>query len=220
MIISIHQPNYIPHPGFFDKISKSDVFVLFDDVQYTKGGYQNRVRITEPIRNNPIWLTVPVQNASFKLTEDILISYDMKWIDSHVSKISKLNVADHNKLLIDKICSHVSRKHKYLVDLNVPIINFFVEHFKFNSKILMSSDICMSNKSRNATEKIIDICMKLGASKYLSGLSGHSYIDFNLFELNNIKLKFQDDSDQILKKLELNAIGDSGKMPYSVIQYL
>ena len=45
MIIFVHQPEYIPWLGFFDKLARCDVFVIYDDAQYVHGGYQNRNRI-------------------------------------------------------------------------------------------------------------------------------------------------------------------------------
>jgi len=57
--VAIHQPNYLPWLGYFHKIARADIFVFLDDVQYTKGGYTNRVRILSP--NGPRWLTVPVR---------------------------------------------------------------------------------------------------------------------------------------------------------------
>jgi hypothetical protein len=58
MIVAIHQPNYLPWLGYFAKIARADVFVFLDDVQYTKGGYTNRVQILAEA--GPRWLTVPV----------------------------------------------------------------------------------------------------------------------------------------------------------------
>ena len=44
MKIAIHQPEHFPYMGFFQKMKAADVFVILDDVQYTKGNFQNRNR--------------------------------------------------------------------------------------------------------------------------------------------------------------------------------
>jgi hypothetical protein len=58
VIIAIHQPNYLPWLGYFHKIARADVFVLLDDVQFSKNSYSNRVRVLQD--GTPRWLTLPV----------------------------------------------------------------------------------------------------------------------------------------------------------------
>lgn len=59
MIVAIHQPNFLPWLGYFDKIARADLFVFLDNAQFTKNSYINRVRIMGPA--GPRWLTVPVK---------------------------------------------------------------------------------------------------------------------------------------------------------------
>jgi hypothetical protein len=59
MIVAIHQPQFMPWLGYFDKMDQPDYFVLLDNVQYKKNEWQNRNRIKSP--QGPQWLTVPVQ---------------------------------------------------------------------------------------------------------------------------------------------------------------
>lgn len=58
MKVAIHQPNYLPWLGYFYKIAHTDIFIFLDDVQYTKGGYTNRVQVLSP--KGQRWLTIPV----------------------------------------------------------------------------------------------------------------------------------------------------------------
>ena len=68
MIISIHQPNFLPWLGYFYKIAASDMFIVLDDVQYTKNSYINRSQIKTP--QGCLWLTVPVHaSLSNKIIE-------------------------------------------------------------------------------------------------------------------------------------------------------
>ena len=60
--VAIIQSNYIPWRGYFDLIDDVDVFIFYDDVQYTKNDWRNRNRIKTP--QGPPWLTVPVGAAS------------------------------------------------------------------------------------------------------------------------------------------------------------
>ena len=60
MILTAHQPVYLPWLGLFHKIALSDAFVWFDDVQYQKRDWNNRNKIKT--NSGPAWLTVPVHN--------------------------------------------------------------------------------------------------------------------------------------------------------------
>ena len=87
MIVSIHQPNYLPWLGFFDKIKQSDYFVIFDNVQFPRGknhfGHRNRIKTN----NSTIWLTVPLLGKSdLKDFNKIEINYN-GWQEKHLSLI-------------------------------------------------------------------------------------------------------------------------------------
>ena len=60
MIVAGHQPNYLPWLGFFDKMRRSDIFIIEDDVQYGHNGFVNRNRIKT--QHGAKWLTVPVEH--------------------------------------------------------------------------------------------------------------------------------------------------------------
>ena len=67
MIVTIHQPNYLPYLGFFDKMEKADIFVIHDDSQFSRQDFHHRNRIR--IRSGGTWLTVPVQKAEIPINE-------------------------------------------------------------------------------------------------------------------------------------------------------
>ncbi|MBP9812779.1 WbqC family protein, partial [Candidatus Gracilibacteria bacterium] len=85
MICSIHQPNYIPYLGLFDKLKASDIFVFYDTAQYTKGDYHNRNTIKGP--NGPILLSLPVQvSLGQKITE---AKFDARILEKHKKSIQE-----------------------------------------------------------------------------------------------------------------------------------
>jgi hypothetical protein len=89
MIVGIHQPNYLPYLGFIDKLSKSDVFIIYDDAQFNKGDFQHRNRIR--IYHGWKWLTVPVEKKhvpinQIKIKNDIEV-HNVKWQETHYNEI-------------------------------------------------------------------------------------------------------------------------------------
>ena len=81
MIVAIHQPHYLPWLRYMHKMASCDVFVLLDDTQYEKNGWQNRNKIKGP--NGPILLTVPVRHASFRPICEVEINPQTAWQEKH-----------------------------------------------------------------------------------------------------------------------------------------
>lgn len=86
-VAGILQPGYLPWLGFFDQLFRSDVFVIYDDVQYDKNGWRNRNRIKTP--QGPLWLTVPVltKGKSGQLVCETMINNNENWRVKHLNAI-------------------------------------------------------------------------------------------------------------------------------------
>ena len=99
MIGVILQPNYIPWRGYFDLINRADIFVFFDDVQYTKRDWRNRNIVRH--EKGPQWVTVPVITKGLRgqLIKDARIDNSLPWREKHWNLIkhcySKANHFEH-----------------------------------------------------------------------------------------------------------------------------
>ena len=87
MKVCIHQPNYLPWLGFFNKVAQSDTYVVFDDVQYPRGkDWANRNQIKT--NNGKLWLTIPVIGKSeLRQWKDIEIA-NSGWNRKHIANIN------------------------------------------------------------------------------------------------------------------------------------
>ncbi len=190
MIVSVHQPHYLPWPGFFHKVGKSDCFVFLDRVQYERRGFQNRNKIRRP--NSWMWLTVPVKNKGLfeqKICE-VEIDYTYDWRQKHLKSI-KMNYARAPFFCdLEKYFKKIySSRWQYLMDLNVHLIQFFLKYLEINTPIYYESKLKTTQKN---TDRIIEICEKLGADTYLSGVGARAYLDEEKFRQARIKLIYQD----------------------------
>jgi hypothetical protein len=183
MIVSIHQPQYLPYIGYIYKILKSDVFVFLDDAQYKKNEWQNRNRIKGP--NGLIWLTVPVSfNFGNKINEAKIVQDN--WSKKHLNSIkSAYSKSKYFKDFFPLIESFLSKDYENLSVLNIACVKMILEYLGVKKEIVISSTLGV-NKTR--TERLIEIVKKLNGDIYLSGDGGHGYLDEELFEKNNIKL--------------------------------
>ena len=193
MIVSIHQPNYLPWLGYFDKIAKSDIFVIFDDVQYPRGkkgffGNRNQIKTN----NGKMWLTVPVLGKSeFKNFNEIEINYN-GWNEKHIQNIYNFyKKTPYFNKYFDNIKSILIKEYSNLSELSTTLILYFMEVLEIDTKVMYSSEF---KTDKNGGDKIIYILEELNATEYISGSGPGSlrYINERGFSDRNIKLIWQE----------------------------
>ena len=192
MIISIHQPAYLPWLGYFNKILNSDIFVYLDTVQYQKNSFQNRNKIRTS--NGWIWLTLPVITKkklfSSKIKE-LTIDNSQNWQKKHLGSI-KMNYARsiNYRSLINEIESFYTKKENNFSNFCFEMLIWFLKKLNIKTKIIKASDLKPTNKRKN--DLILEICKHFKANTYISGILGKNYLNINEFEKNSIQVKFQD----------------------------
>lgn len=188
MRIAIHQPQYLPWLGYFDKMDRADVFVMLDDVQYKKNEWQNRNKIRNA--QSWQWLTVPVKYNFGQLLSEVRIDNAGDWRSNHMKSL-ELNYSrapffgDHAGFFREAY----SREWEFLADINIYLINYVKEALGIKSRLVVSSGLKVSS---SATRRLIDICKLLGGDTYISGAGGSDYLEEKLFADNGIKLEFQE----------------------------
>jgi len=186
-IVSIRQPGYLPYLGFFKKIQSVDEFIFLDDVQYSRGDWDNRnkIRTTE----GSLWLTVPILNNSKKLLNEVKIDNSTNWIYKHKSaiKYNYKNTPFFNQYW-DNIEEILDKSYTKLFELNIELINYFISVLKIKTKIIFSSDL---NLNSVGSEKILDICKVCNAQTYLSGELGTNYLNENIFKKERVEVIFE-----------------------------
>lgn len=189
MIVSVHQPQYLPWIGYFHKIVHSDIFIFLDDVQYKKREFQNRNKIRT--KDGFMWLTVPVitKGRFYQKINEVEIDTSSSWRKEHLKSI-KFNYQKSKfyDIYISFFEQLYEKDWKYLIDINLEIINFILSTLSIDTKIEFSSKL---NLSSTSTQRIIDICKYYNADTYLSGIGGKNYLDEDLFKKNGIKLVYQ-----------------------------
>jgi hypothetical protein len=202
MILSAHQPNYLPYIGFFHKAARSDTFVLWDSVQYVKRGtfgWMNRNRIKT--KKGWMWLTVPVltKDKFHQKITDVLINKEMPWQRKHMRSI-RMNYAQapHFDDYAGFFEDIYSREWEKLADLNEAIILYLFQKFGVDAKIVRLSEFRLNSRG---SELIIDVCRQLKADVFISGMHGRDYLDEGLFKDNGIRLEYQEFEHPVYSQL-------------------
>ncbi len=190
MVLSVHQPQYIPWLGYFHKIAKSDVFVFLDNVQYKEREFQNRNKIRTP--EGWIWLTVPVisKGKGRQNIHEVAIDNEIQWQEKHLRSLKTYYAhAEFFKEHVGFFQDLYSRKWDKLVDLNIAIIGYVLKYLEINTTVYFETKL---NIASIHTERIIDICKTLDADTYFSGIGGRDYLEEGRFLEEKLKLVYQD----------------------------
>jgi hypothetical protein len=189
MIVAVHQPQYLPWLGFFDKIDSADVFVLLDNVQFKKNEWQNRNKIKTA--QGWQWLTVPVMYKHLQLINEVIINNGVNWKHKQRQAIlSNYKKAAYHDLLEGFFEDIFSLPWEFISELNIDAVKRLVEILGINTPIYIASDLVEFPKDPD--ERLIAITKHFGADTYLAGAGGRGYMDLDKYEKSGIKVIFQD----------------------------
>ncbi|NQU59147.1 MAG: WbqC family protein [Rhodospirillales bacterium] len=190
MILTAHQPVYLPWLGLFHKIALADRFISFNQVQYQAKDWNNRNKIKTP--QGPIWMTVPVlrKGRLEKSYQDIEINNSINWGRKHWQAM-RLNYAKAPFFgkYADYFEDIYAREWRTLMELNETMLQWFVDTLGIDIKIESAGDFDFQGTKGDL---VADMCRKTGATTYIFGVQGRDYADIAAFESAGVKLYFQD----------------------------
>lgn len=178
---------YLPYPGFFHKLSQVDTFVIMDDVQYDKR-FTNRNKILDP--QGATNLTIPI-NKKHKFFPNMIveINNDLPWGTYHWKKMQMCYANSRFFGIYRHYFENLYKKRwDLLFELDLETVKILMEWLGIKIPIIRESEL---NVSGDSTERLINVCKKVGAEAYLSGRGGRNYINEKLFERNSIRLFYQ-----------------------------
>jgi len=188
LIVTIHQPNYFPYLGFFHKLSLADTLVVLDDTQF-QFDYTNRNKI---LKTDGDWtrISIPIKkHQKFFSIKDVEIDNTKNWREENLNLLFDCYENSKFFYLYKNYFEEIFKKEwKYLFDINFDIIKKCLEWLDIKIDLIKESELNVNGKN---SEKLLNICKKLNADKYVSGPGGKNYLDENLFSKNNIRLEYQ-----------------------------
>lgn len=195
-VIAIHQPNFFPWLGFFDKIRECDLFVVLNDCQMSRkeGSWVNRVKIIS--RGEPFWVTAPIKRPPGIIQDinevEIVGRKFSRWKEKF-KKTLQVNYAGckcfkvHRDFIFDLIDFPALSLESYNMNA-IWRMAWFLGIGDFLEKLRFSNFL---NIGTTGTQRLVDITKKLCCDAYLSGEGGVDYIDENLFAENDIELLYR-----------------------------
>ncbi|CCJ47461.1 MULTISPECIES: WbqC family protein [Bordetella] len=192
-VCAIHQPNFFPWLGYFDKIVRADVFVLLDDVQYQKtgGNWTNRVQMM--IGPASKWVTAPVDRSysGVRRIREIRFSpVEKDWREKMCRTIvSAYGRAPHFREIFPLIESLVMYRHDFLAEYNINAIKSLCRELGIPEHKLVNSSVF--DLASVSTDLLVDLTRAVGAGVYLCGGGAASYQEDHKFADSGIALEYQ-----------------------------
>lgn len=190
--VAVLQSNYIPWKGYFDIINDVDLFIFYDDVQYTKNDWRNRNKIK--VVNGTSWLTIPVGTDTDRLICEVSIS-DNRWQKKHWRTLSQAYskapfFPTYAPFLED---FYLNRFWNSLSELNQYLILHISRDFLESGTEFVDSRDFLAEGSKQ--DRLLEILSKAKATRYISGPAAKNYIEEERFASAGIELVWKDYSN-------------------------
>lgn len=187
LTVAVLQSNYLPWKGYFDFIHEVDLFVFYDDVQFTTNDWRNRNRI--PTANGLTWLTVPVGAAIDRLICEVVIP-DARWQRKHWMTLQQSYAGTPGLALYGEFFRHVYEDNRWqsLSELNQSLIRGIAGLLDIHTRFDDSRHYCLHGHKQ---ERLLDLLQQLGATRYISGPAGRNYIEEEGFREAGIELAYK-----------------------------
>lgn len=190
--VVIHQPDFMPYLGFFDRLLHADTYVVLETAQYVNGtsrSWMNRDKIKT--EKGEQWITVCVKKAPRETRiRDIILLDDGKWQKNNLGLLHQnYRKAEYYKEILPYVEKLYSGEYTHFWEFSFASIQMLIELFGIDIDIVFSSDLDPQGKNN---DMIVDIMQKLGAKTYLSGMGAADYYDAQVYEKAGIKVIWQD----------------------------
>jgi hypothetical protein len=191
-LVAIHQPNFFPWLGYFDKIRQADVFMLLDDVQYPKTGgtWSNRVKVL--INGEGRWLTAPVDRSfhGTRVINEMVYSGKEDWrakvLKTLVAAYRRAPCFDEAFAVLERL---VRNPEDNVAEYNVHAIVTLAGAIGLpTGSLVRSSDLPTGS---TATQRLIDLTKQVGGQSYLCGGGAGGYQEDEAFAAGGLSLVYQ-----------------------------
>lgn len=195
MILTGHQPNYLPYPGFFHKVARADRFLIVDTVQFVKRGtfgWMHRNRIRTGSKQGWDWLSVPVLTKG-KYTQricDAMIQPARPWGAKHWRTIEwNYRRAKYFDDYAAGFRTLYEREWSAFADMTCGFIELILKFLGIRRPLERASALGLDSRG---ADLIPALCRAVGADTYLSGIHGRDYLDPDALEREGVRVVFQD----------------------------
>lgn len=192
-VVAIHQPNFFPWLGYFDKIARSDIFILMDNVQYPKSGagsWGNRVQLA--INRQSAWVTMPLVRSfhGMLLIRDVQINNSTTWREKLIKTVQMSYARSPFFAQVFPLFKNlVNNPTDSMMDYNESAIRIIATAIGLDASLLVTGSTLATVGA--ATDLLISMTRAVGGTAYLCGGGSASYQKDDRFAQAGIELIYQ-----------------------------
>ena len=190
MVVTIHQPAYLPWLGYLDRIARSDLFIFLDTVQFERNSFTNRNRIKSA--SGPLWLTIPVclRNHLNTTIADVDIDEQRDWRRKHLSTIAQnYRGAPGFSCRFDRLAASYAKETSRLAELCFDQLAFWLVELDIATPVVRASELPIEGRK---SDLVLALCRHAGAHTYLSGPFGRDYLEEKKFAEAGIEVRYHE----------------------------
>lgn len=190
MKVTIHQPNFLPYLGLFEKVLYSDVFVIYDTTQFSRDGFQQRNYIKIGNDKHLCSLSVGTSSSWHLAIKDVPIIDNLKTKKMWKTIQTSYSRSPYFKLYEKELEAIFNSEPKTLSDFSIQLIQYFLDKLNWKGRILRSSELTLDTTKRK-TDALLEIVQAVGGTVYVSGSSGKNYLEEEKFTQAGIEVVYQ-----------------------------
>ena len=189
MTVTIHQPDFLPWLGFFERWRASDLYVILDDVQFLRRGWHHRDKIKTP--NGAKWLTIPVRKKKLysQKINTVQIDYCRNWQKELFGTIyHAYSKAPNFAHVFHEISTIIDQDFPLLLDLNIALLKYCAAALEITTPMVFASEF---NVASFKTDRLIELMQAVNGKVYLTGLGSEDYLEEEKFSQAGIGVRWQ-----------------------------
>ena len=186
--VVITQPMLFPWPGMFEQLSMADILVYLDDAQFVRTSFTNRVQLLE--RHKQRWLTIPIARTGVRQNIDCIEAADENWRAAHQSQVelwlasapysaqsASLLRGAYEEQRVSEILIRSMRDSAKLLGIGTNLPTFRSSAMRIRSR---------------SSQRILDLVLAVGGTRYLTGHGAVNYLDHLAFENAGVAVDYVD----------------------------
>jgi WbqC-like protein family len=191
MKIVISQPMYFPWVGMFEQVNLCDAYVNYDDVQFSKGSFTNRVQIQINSPRGFNWLTIPLKNLKLGvLINELEINNQKNWQNQHLEMLKQAyKNAPYFKEMLGLVRNLFDFPLTTISEVSMKSMEISINYFDLaaNKTFYDASRLGIEGGS---SDRVYQIVKYLNGTHYITGHGAKNYLDHALFENNGIRVEY------------------------------